>query len=255
MAELWTTQVVNEITGKPSRGPLQQCFNGRQVRLQRSLKRGRRWGSRTGIQGRCDRNAATPEPFFGAAETAPSTQQRKQAERFGTQPLCLEEARVGAKKITGELSDLAEQAIDARTVLTNACWAADRARARAKVFARGGIRDAAAGRRRGRAVQAVKTGKSWSGRPAGARADPSPAGRRHPGRRHRGAGPHHARARPIARSRLGTTVEFGDKGQVVDNLDRIVPDHDVELGNPSDAPQLATAIDRSPSVPMEFRGQ
>ena len=55
---------------------------------------------------------------------------------------------------------------------------------------------------------------------------------------------HDTQARPIAKGRLGTPVEFGYKGQVVDNDDGIVLDHNVELGNPPDAPQLAPAIDR-----------
>ena len=56
---------------------------------------------------------------------------------------------------------------------------------------------------------------------------------------------HGTQARPIATGRPGKPVEFGDKGQVVDNQDGIVLDHDVELGNPPDAPQLAPALDRS----------
>lgn len=55
---------------------------------------------------------------------------------------------------------------------------------------------------------------------------------------------HDVQARPIAKGRLGKPVEFGYKGQVVDNDDGIVLDHNVELGNPPDAPQLAPAIDR-----------
>ena len=39
-------------------------------------------------------------------------------------------------------------------------------------------------------------------------------------------------------------MEFGYKAQVVDNVDGIVLDHSVHLGNPPDAPLLAPAIDR-----------
>ena len=39
-------------------------------------------------------------------------------------------------------------------------------------------------------------------------------------------------------------MEFGYKAQFADNDDGIVLDHNVELGNPPDAPQLAPAIDR-----------
>ena len=55
---------------------------------------------------------------------------------------------------------------------------------------------------------------------------------------------HDMQARPIAKGRLGKPVEFGYKAQFVDNDDGIVLDHNVELGNPPDAPQLAPAIDR-----------
>jgi IS5 family transposase len=39
-------------------------------------------------------------------------------------------------------------------------------------------------------------------------------------------------------------VEFGYKAQVVDNPSGIVLDHQVEIGNPADAPQLVPAIKR-----------
>jgi IS5 family transposase len=46
-------------------------------------------------------------------------------------------------------------------------------------------------------------------------------------------------ARPIRKGRLGKPVEFGYKAQVVDNVDGVILDHSVEIGNPADAPQLA----------------
>jgi transposase, IS5 family len=55
---------------------------------------------------------------------------------------------------------------------------------------------------------------------------------------------HDGDARPIAKRRLGRPVEFGHKGQIVDNDDGIVLDHSVEQGNPPDAPQLAPAVKR-----------
>jgi IS5 family transposase len=55
---------------------------------------------------------------------------------------------------------------------------------------------------------------------------------------------HEPDARPIAKGRLGKPVEFGYKGQVVDNDDGVVLDHSVHQGNPPDAPQLAPAIER-----------
>ena len=55
---------------------------------------------------------------------------------------------------------------------------------------------------------------------------------------------HDQDARPIAKGRLGKPVEFGYKAQVVDNDDGIVLDHDLQQGNPADAPQLAPAVQR-----------
>jgi IS5 family transposase len=55
---------------------------------------------------------------------------------------------------------------------------------------------------------------------------------------------HDADARPIRKGRLGKPVEFGYKAQIVDNVDGIILDHIVEIGNPPDAPQLAPAIER-----------
>jgi len=55
---------------------------------------------------------------------------------------------------------------------------------------------------------------------------------------------HDPDARPIAKGRLGKPVEFGYKAQVVDNDDGVVVDHNVEMGNPPDAPMLGPAIER-----------
>jgi IS5 family transposase len=55
---------------------------------------------------------------------------------------------------------------------------------------------------------------------------------------------HDRDARPIAKGRLGKPVEFGYKGQIVDNDDGVVLDHEVRVGNPPDAPQLAPAARR-----------
>lgn len=49
--------------------------------------------------------------------------------------------------------------------------------------------------------------------------------------------------RPIRKGRLGIPVEFGYKAQIVDD-DSVVLDHNVEIGNPADGPQLAPAIER-----------
>jgi transposase, IS5 family len=55
---------------------------------------------------------------------------------------------------------------------------------------------------------------------------------------------HDPDARPIAKGRLGRPVEFGYKAQVVDNVDGIVVDHALHVGNPPDAPLLVPAIAR-----------
>jgi transposase, IS5 family len=55
---------------------------------------------------------------------------------------------------------------------------------------------------------------------------------------------HDVDARPIRKGRLGKPVEFGYKAQIIDNADGVILDHNVEVGNPPDAPQLAPAITR-----------
>jgi len=55
---------------------------------------------------------------------------------------------------------------------------------------------------------------------------------------------HDPDARPIAKGRIGKPVEFGYKAQIVDNTDGLIVDHEVILGNPSDAPLLAPAVRR-----------
>jgi IS5 family transposase len=55
---------------------------------------------------------------------------------------------------------------------------------------------------------------------------------------------HDTDARPIAKGRLGKPIEFGFKAQVMDNTEGIVVDHNVEMGNPPDAPMLGAAIGR-----------
>ena len=149
-------------------------------------------------------------------------------------------------RITGELTDLAEAAArDAQRLLGNARRALRRAQAKAAQLAQAGVHDAAAGRRRGRLARAVgdlaglleattliigQTRQRITGiTPDGAT---------------RVVSLHDRDARPIAKGRLGKPVEFGYKGQVVDNDDGIIVDHQLHIGNPADAPQLAPAIGR-----------
>jgi transposase, IS5 family len=55
---------------------------------------------------------------------------------------------------------------------------------------------------------------------------------------------HDPEARPIVKGRLGKSVEFGYKAQLVDNEDGVILDCNIETGNPPDAPMLAPAIQR-----------
>jgi IS5 family transposase len=55
---------------------------------------------------------------------------------------------------------------------------------------------------------------------------------------------HDPDARPIRKGRLGRPVEFGYKGQVVDNADGVILDWSLQPGNPADAAQLVPAIER-----------
>jgi IS5 family transposase len=155
-------------------------------------------------------------------------------------------SQVAVRKVTGELAGLAEKAAhDAGQLLANAKVALRRARAKCRLLKVSGLRDAAAGRRRGRLVRAIddladllaatrKIALQTRQRLAGM--VPDGATRR--------VSLHDPHARPIRKGRLGKPVEFGYKAQIADNDDGIVLDHDVALGNPPDAPRLAPAIDR-----------
>jgi IS5 family transposase len=155
-------------------------------------------------------------------------------------------AHAVVQRITGELADLAERAAsDADRLLVNARRALRRAQAKAEELAATGGRDAAAGRRRGRLRRAVndltellETTRRIAEQTRQRLAGITPAGST------RRVSFHERDARPIAKGRLGKPVEFGYKGQVVDNDDGVVLDHTVEPGNPPDAPQLAPAVKR-----------
>jgi IS5 family transposase len=157
-----------------------------------------------------------------------------------------DQVKDNVQRITGELADIAHaSARDAERLLVNARRALRRARLKAARLAANGVRDAAAGRRRGRLARAVNdlsdlldatariVGQTRQ-RIAGITPDGAT----------RVVSLHDRQARPIAKGRLGKLVEFGYKGQVVDNDDGVVLDHDVQAGNPPDAPQLAPAIER-----------
>jgi IS5 family transposase len=157
-----------------------------------------------------------------------------------------EEKQAAVARATGELAGLAERAAaGAQRLLGNARRALRHAEVKAAALAAAGLKDAAAGRRRGRLHRAASdlaqllevTGL------IAAQARQRLAGTM-PGGATRRVSLHEPDARPIAKGRLGKPVEFGYKAQVTDNDDGVVLDYTVEQGNPPDGPQLAPAIGR-----------
>jgi IS5 family transposase len=55
---------------------------------------------------------------------------------------------------------------------------------------------------------------------------------------------HDPDARPIKKGRLGKPVEFRYLAQIMDNVDGIVLDNSLHVGNPPDGPLLAPAVER-----------
>ena len=141
-----------------------------------------------------------------------------------------DQAKTRVLQITGELADLAEDtATEAGKVLVNA----------RRTIARQG------GQACGRLVAAAAELEIILGRTGKIIAQTrSRLGGVTPASATRLVSLHDPDARPIAKGRLGKPVEFGYKGQVIDNVDGIVLDHSVHLGNPPDAPLLAPAITR-----------
>jgi transposase, IS5 family len=157
-----------------------------------------------------------------------------------------DEAQAAVRRITGELVGLAERtAAEAEKLLGNARRALRRTQAKAAERAATGVTDAAAGRRRGRLRRAVSDLADLleATRRIAAQTRQRLAGIT-PDGASRWVSLHDRDARPIAKGRLGRPVEFGYKGQVVDNDDGVVLDHTVERGNPADGPQLAPAVGR-----------
>ena len=157
-----------------------------------------------------------------------------------------EQAQATVARVTGELAELAATAAEeAQRLLTNAKRALRRARVQADELRDCDVRDAVAGRRRGRLARAVNdlTALLDATRQIVAQTRQRVAGITPDGASRR-VSLHDGDARPIAKGRLGKPVEFGQKAQVVDNDDGIVLDHSVQQGNPPDAPQLAPAVAR-----------
>jgi IS5 family transposase len=141
-----------------------------------------------------------------------------------------DEAKAAVQRITGELADIAEAAIrEATVVLRNA---------------KRGLR-AATGVRKGRLAQAINHLETMVGgtQRVVAQTRTRLAGVM-PESAHRVISLHDIDARPIRKGRLGKPVEFGYKAQIIDNADGVILDHNVEVGNPHDAAQLAPAIER-----------
>src|SRR5215470_1110812 len=145
--------------------------------------------------------------------------------------LSREESTQAIRRLTGELADLAGRtAVQAAAVLRNG---------------RRAVPKALSGQVRGRlrraldelAVTIERTGQIV------AQARSRLAGTI-PGGATRLVSLHDPDARPIRKGRIDRPVEFGDKAQVTDNDDGVIPGYTVELGNAADAPQLAPAIDR-----------
>jgi IS5 family transposase len=157
-----------------------------------------------------------------------------------------DEKQAAVARGTGELAGLAERAaMEARRLLGNARRALRRAEAKAAALSAAGLKDAAAGRRRGRLRRAVDdlAGLLNATRQVAAQARQRLAGTMPAGASRR-VSLHDGDARPIAKGRLGKPVEFGYKAQVTDNDDGVILDCTLEQGNPADGPQLAPAIHR-----------
>ena len=157
-----------------------------------------------------------------------------------------DEAQSVVKRITGEFADLAVTAAkDAEKMLLNARRTLRRAQVKAQKLAAAGGADPVAGRRRGRLHRAVNDLAELldATRKIAAQTRLRVAGTTPPGAS-RQVSLHDPDARPIAKGRLGKPVEFGGKAQVMDNDDGVIVDHNMEPGNPADAPQLAKAVKR-----------
>jgi IS5 family transposase len=141
-----------------------------------------------------------------------------------------DQAQAAVRRITAELAGIAEHAIgEAAAVICNAKRA---------------LRTAA-GARKGRLARAINHLATVVGRTRRVVAQTrSRLAGVMPESASRLVSLHDVDARPIRKGRLGKPVEFGYKAQIVDNADGVILDHSVEVGNPSDAPQLAPAIKR-----------
>ena len=141
-----------------------------------------------------------------------------------------DEAQASVQRITGELAGLAEAAMrDAAAVVRNAKRALRRATGQRQGQLRRAINELDTIIERATRVVAQTRSRLAGVMPESAS---------------RLVSLHDTDARPIRKGRLGKPVEFGDKAQIVDNADGVILDHNIEIGNPPDSPQLAPAIER-----------
>jgi len=141
-----------------------------------------------------------------------------------------DDAQAVVRRVTGELADLAESAMrDATAVIRNGKRALRRVDGQTRGQLRRALQDLDTILARTRQVVTQTRSRLAGVMPESASRlvslnDPD--------------------ARPIRKGRLGKPVEFGYKAQIVDNADGVILDHNIEIGNPADAPQLAPAIER-----------
>jgi len=142
-----------------------------------------------------------------------------------------DERRVRVHRLNAELAEIAQRAIrDAEAVIRNARRRVRQLGARATGHQRAIIDDLATlSERLGRVATQTRQRVVEGVTPPGAT---------------RVVSLHDPDARPIAKGRLGRPVEFGYKAQIVDNEDGVILDHNIEQGNPADAPMLVPAIER-----------
>jgi IS5 family transposase len=146
-----------------------------------------------------------------------------------------DQAQTAVRRITGELAGIAEAAMrEAAAVIRNA-----------KRALRG-----ASGQRQGRLHRAINDLNTVMGTTERVVVQTrSRLGGVMPESASRVVSLHDVDARPIRKGRLGKPVEFGYNAQIVDNVDGVVLDHNVEIGNPPDAPQLTRLSHGSPLAP------
>jgi IS5 family transposase len=184
------------------------------------------------------RTVARIKAAGGAARTRSRDRQRSAGQRARSIAAKLklrgeqqrDAAQAAVRRITGELAGIAEHAIgEATAVIRNA---------------RRALRTAT-GQRKGRLHRAINDLDTLIGRTERVVAQTrSRLAGVMPESASRLVSLHDVDARPIRKGRLGKPVEFGYKAQIVDNADGVILDHNIEVGNPADAPQLAPAIAR-----------